>query len=103
MFHVVQDKVRGGVGAGDRIQTWKNEAEKWEDEVKKNEEVVRKLEKKREQYKGELCVVLWNSVKLMNSTAKCIAIMVSIATCSVGIISIVISVAMLNGWCTNSN
>ena len=64
MFHVVQDKVRGVVGAEDDIQRWKKEAEEWEDEVKKKEEVITKLEKTREQYEGELWVVLWNSVRL---------------------------------------
>ena len=49
------------VGAQDR----KKEAEEWEDKVKKNEEHLKKLEserKKKEQYEGELGVVLWNSV-----------------------------------------
>ena len=55
MFHVVQRKARGEVGAEDRIQQCKKEAEEWEDKVKKN----KKLEKEREQYKGELCVVQW--------------------------------------------
>ena len=36
------------------IQLWKKEAEEWEDKVNKNEEVVKKLEKKKEQYEGEL-------------------------------------------------
>ena len=56
MFHVVQRKVSGAVTVEGDIQQWKKRAEEWEDEVKKNEEVVRKLEKKREQYEGELCV-----------------------------------------------
>ena len=54
VFHFVQDKVRGYVRVEGDIQLWKKKAEEWEDEVKKNEEVVMKLEKKREQYEGEL-------------------------------------------------
>ena len=50
----MQAKVRGDVGAEYDIQHWKKRAEEWENEVKKNEEVVKKLEKKREQYEGEL-------------------------------------------------
>ena len=50
----MQYKVTGDVGAESLIQYWKKEAEKWEDKVKKSEEVVNKLEKKREQYEGEL-------------------------------------------------
>ena len=53
MFHFVQEKVLGDVGAESDIQHYKNKAEEWEDKVKKNEEVVKKLEKKREQYEGE--------------------------------------------------
>ena len=53
MFHFVQKKVQGAVGAEDYIQVWKKLAEEWEDKVKKNEEIVKKLEKKREQYEGE--------------------------------------------------
>ena len=94
MIHVVQDKVRGNVGAEGWIQQWKKIAEKREDEIKKKEDVVKKLEKKREQYEGELWVVLWNSVRLVNSEVMCIAVMVSIATCSVGIICIVIRIAV---------
>ena len=47
----------------------KKEAEEWEDKVKKNEKHLRKLEseKKREQYEGELGVVLWNSVTTMQA------------------------------------
>ena len=59
MLHLVQ---RGDVVAAQR---YKKEAEDWEDKVKKNEEHLKKLEsekKKREQYEGELGVVLWNSV-----------------------------------------
>ena len=63
MFHVVQDKVRGGVWAEGKIQRYKKKAEEWEVKVKKNEEAVGKLEK-REQYKGELWVVFLNSVLL---------------------------------------
>ena len=51
-------------------QNWKKEAEKWEDKVKKNEKHLRKLEsekEKREQYEGELGVVLWNSVNTMQA------------------------------------
>ena len=54
VFHFVQGKVRGNLGAERHIQHWKKEEEKCEDKVKKNEEVVMKLEKKREQYEGEL-------------------------------------------------
>ena len=50
----MQHKVRGVVGAEDGIQRCKKRAEEWKDKVKKNEEVVMKLEKKREQYEGEL-------------------------------------------------
>ena len=45
------------MGAEDGIPHYKKKAEECEDEVKKNEEVITKLEKKREQYKGELRVV----------------------------------------------
>ena len=52
-------------------QHWKKAAEEWEDKVKKNEEHLKKLEsekkKKREQYEGELGVVLWNSVNTMQA------------------------------------
>ena len=44
------------MGAEYWIQRWKKNAEEWEDAVKKNEEVVMKLEKKREQYEGELVI-----------------------------------------------
>ena len=54
VFHFVQDKVMGEVGAEGDSQRWKKRAEEWEDKVKKNKEVVMKLEKKREQYEGEL-------------------------------------------------
>ena len=54
VFHFVQREVRGVVGAEGLIQRWKKEAKESEDKVKKNEEVVKKLEKKREQYEGEL-------------------------------------------------
>ena len=54
VFHFVQRKVTGDVRAERGIQHWKKDAEEWEDKVKKNEEVVKKLEKKREQYEGEL-------------------------------------------------
>ena len=53
MFHFVQEKVQGDVGAESDIQRYKKLAEEWEDKVKKNEEVVNKLEKKKEQYEGE--------------------------------------------------
>ena len=36
------------------IQHWKEEAEELEYKVKMSEEVVKKLEKKRDQYEGEL-------------------------------------------------
>ena len=63
MLHLVQ---------GDFIEKarWKNTVEEWEDRVKKNEEHLKKLEsekKKREQYEGELGVVLWNSVNTMQA------------------------------------
>ena len=50
-------------------QDKKKKAEEWEDEVKKNEKHLRKLEseRKREQYDGELGVVLWNSVNTMQA------------------------------------
>ena len=57
MFHL-QRKVMGVLGAAGRIQDWKKEEEQLKDKVKKNEEVVHKLEKKREQYEGELCEML---------------------------------------------
>ena len=57
MFHVVQGKVWGNVGVEVDIQRYKKQAEEWGDKVKKNEEVLTNLEKKREQYKGELRVV----------------------------------------------
>ena len=52
-----------------RAQRYKEEAEEWEDKVKKTEEHLKKLEseKKREQYEGELGVVLWNSVNTMQA------------------------------------
>ena len=53
VFHFVQEKVRGVVGAEGDIKVWKENAEAWEDKVKKNEEVVKELEKKRE-HEGEL-------------------------------------------------
>ena len=56
MFHVVQRNVRGIVGGEYWIQRYKKEAKEQEDKVKNNEEVVRKLEKRREQYEGELWV-----------------------------------------------
>ena len=58
VFHFVQEKVRGAVWAEGSIQYYKKEGEELEVKVKKNEEVVKKLEKKREQYEGESCVVL---------------------------------------------
>ena len=65
MLHLVQ---RGIV---EQAQLWKKEAEEWEDKVKKNQEHLKKLEskkkKKREQYEGELGVVLWNSVNTMQA------------------------------------
>ena len=54
VFHFVQ---HGDVGAEYWIQRWKKNAEEWEDAIKNNEEVVMKLEKKREQYEGELVSV----------------------------------------------
>ena len=51
-------------------QYYKKRAEESEDQVKKNEEHLKKLEsekKKREQYEGELGVVLWNSVNTMQA------------------------------------
>ena len=53
----MQSKVRGNVGAERWIQHFKKNAEELEDKVKKNEEVIKKLEKKREQYEGELLLV----------------------------------------------
>ena len=53
MFYVVQDKVRGMVGAEGMTQQWKKKAEECEDDVKKNEVDIEKLEKKRE-HEGEL-------------------------------------------------
>ena len=53
VFHFVQEKVRGVVGAEGSIKVWKTTAKVREDEVKENEEVVKKLEKKRE-HEGEL-------------------------------------------------
>ena len=65
MLHLVQYDLVAGA------QHWKKEAEDWEDKVKKNEEYLKKLEsekkKKREQYEGELGVVLWNSVNTMQA------------------------------------
>ena len=56
MLHLVQD------GDVEGAQLWKMAAEEKEDQVKKNEEHLKKLEsekkKKREQYEGELGVVL---------------------------------------------
>ena len=54
VFHFMQLKIRGDVGAEGAIQYWKKREMEWEDRVKKNEEVVMKLEKKRKQYEGEL-------------------------------------------------
>ena len=52
-------------------QHYKKYAEEWEDKVKKNEEYLKKLESekknKREQYEGELGVVLWNSVNTIQA------------------------------------
>ena len=54
MLHLVQ---YGNVGLA---QHYKKATEEWEDKVKKSEEHLKKLEseKKREQYEGELGVVL---------------------------------------------
>ena len=57
-FNVVQSIIMGWVGVEGDIQRWKREAKEWGDQVKKNEEVVEKLEKKREQYEGELRMFL---------------------------------------------
>ena len=66
MLRLVQDEF-----AGDVVQYRKEQAEEWEDKVKKNEEHLKKLEsekkKEREQYEGELGVVLWNSVNTMQA------------------------------------
>ena len=52
-------------------QHYKKVAEEWEDKVKQSEEHLKKLKsekkKKREQYEGELGVVLWNSVNTMQA------------------------------------
>ena len=63
MLHLVQ--YGNVVGA----QCRKKKAEEWEDKVKKNEKHLKKLEseRKREQYEGELGVVLWNSVSTMQA------------------------------------
>ena len=50
-----------------RAERYKKEAEKWEDEVKKNEEHLRKLESQTKHHKGELGVILWNSVVIINT------------------------------------
>ena len=56
MFRVAQNKVRGTqVGDAERwIPYFKMLTQVREGEVKNNETNVKKLEKKREQYKGEL-------------------------------------------------
>ena len=64
MLHLVQfDNV-------EEAQHYKKRAEELEDKVKEDEEHLKKLEsekKKREQYEGELGVVLWNSVNTMQA------------------------------------
>ena len=64
MLHLVQ------IRWVEDAQHWKKAAEEWEDKVEKNEVHLKKLEskkKKREQYEGELGVVLWNSVNTMQA------------------------------------
>ena len=51
----------------EQAQHWKKQAEEWEVKVKKDEEHLKKLEKKREQYEGELGVIPWNSVNTMQA------------------------------------
>ena len=45
------------------VKHWTEEAKRWEDKVRKSEEHLKKLEseKKWEQYKGELGVILWKN------------------------------------------
>ena len=56
------------------VEKWKKEAKKWENDMKKNEEHLKKLEseKKREQYEGELGVVLWGCVNV--NTYSCLTL-----------------------------
>ena len=56
------------------IEINKEAAKEWEDKVKKNEEHLKKLEseKKREQYEGELGVVLWGCVNV--NTYSCLTL-----------------------------
>ena len=64
MLYLVQ------LGSEGDAQDCKKQVEEWEDKVKKNEEHLKKLEsekKKREQYEGELGVVLLNSVNTMQA------------------------------------
>ena len=65
---------------GDLKLHYQKLAEGWENKLKKNEEHLMKLEsekKKKEQYEGELGVVLWNSVNTMpyqhTVCAQCVA------------------------------
>ena len=51
--------------AKDQIQVWKKEAEEWDEKVMKNEDAVKQskeVKKKREQYEGELLVILCGSI-----------------------------------------
>ena len=81
-------------------QHWKKEVEELEDKVKKNEEHLKKLEsekKKREQYEGELGVVLWNSVNTMQADLDTHTRLVHCLSPCMSIIQCVYCVAMVGG------
>ena len=65
VLHLVQD------GNWVLVEHWKKKAKKFEDMVKKYEEILKQLEsekeEEKEQYEGELGVVLWNSVNTMQT------------------------------------
>ena len=68
MLHLVQSNY---IGMAVRIRWSEEDQIDWEDKVEKSEEHLKKLEStrkgEREQYEGELGVVLWNSVNTMQA------------------------------------
>ena len=78
-------------------QNYKMVAEEKEDQVKKNEEHLKKLEKKREQYEGELGVVLWNSVNTMQADLDTHTRLVQCLSPCMSIIQCVYCGAMVDG------
>ena len=96
VFHFVQSKAVL-LGAEHKIQMWKKESEKWDEEVKKNEEAIKqfKEEKKREQYEGELWVILCSSV----NTADWLQIRLGqFATTPHALVGVATGCALDSGW-----